>query len=214
MAGNARAAIALAVILVIASVLGFSRFQEAFGARLLAHGQSEGSADVQDIEDGSGTGPGGPEESDDPATLLIVHVDGAVGEPGVYRIRKTDARVIDAVEAAGGLLEDARTDTVNLAAVLQDGQKIHIPSEEELEQAQASPCISSPASSGSAMALIDLNTARVEELTTLPGVGEVTARTIVENREREGPFTSPEDLMRVPGIGEKKYERLKDRIRV
>ena len=134
------------------------------------------------------------------------------------------ARVEDAgasVDLDGELDVDAKgirsgygTLESDLAAVLQDGQKIHIPSEEELEQAQASPCISSPASSGSAMALIDLNTARVEELTTLPGVGEVTARTIVENREREGPFTSPEDLMRVPGIGEKKYERLKDRIRV
>lgn len=134
---------------------------------------------------------------------VIVHVDGAVSAPGVYELAEGD-RVRDAVEAAGGLAEGADTSQMNLAATVADGEKVHVP---VVGETVAAP----PGGTGSAGAVpgpVNINTADVEELDTLPGVGEATAQAIVEDRERNGPFASPEDLMRVSGIGERKFERL------
>lgn len=159
-----------------------------------------------------------------PAARYIVHVDGAVTTPGVIELTGDDVRVGDAVEAAGGLSEDADTSTVNLAEPLVDGSKIHVPHRGELEevrptQTQEPPSgqtgdaagqggqaseTTSPESGG----LVNINTATSEELQTLSGVGEATARAIIEEREANGPFTSPEDIMRVSGIGEKKFAKI------
>ena len=135
------------------------------------------------------------------AKTLIVHVDGAVASPGVYGLPE-GARVGDAVDAAGGLAEGADTATLNLAAPLSDGQKVLVPIEGEAGGAGAQE------GSGTGAGLVNLNTAGVEDLDELPGVGEATARAIVEDRELNGPFSAPEDLMRVSGIGEKKFARL------
>ena len=135
------------------------------------------------------------------AKTLIVHVDGAVASPGVYGLPE-GARVGDAVDAAGGLAEGADTTALNLAAPLSDGQKVLVPIEGEAGGAGAQE------GSGTGAGLVNLNTAGVEDLDELPGVGEATARAIVEDRELNGPFSAPEDLMRVSGIGEKKFARL------
>lgn len=161
-----------------------------------------------------GAGQGAGQED---ARHFVVHVDGAVGEPGVVELTGTDLRVFDAVSRAGGLLEDADTSQVNLAEPLSDGAKIHIPREGELageaEQALSGQAQTSGATgSGQATLLVNINTATSEELQTLSGVGEATARAIIEERERGGPFATPEDLMRVSGIGEKKFAKVKDSI--
>ena len=99
---------------------------------------------------------------------------------------------------------------------MADGAKVHIPTSEELAaplpteagNASSSSSGGSPASSG----IVNINTAASAELQTLSGVGEATAQAIIEERESNGPFTSPEDLMRVSGIGEKKFAKIKDRI--
>lgn len=148
---------------------------------------------------------GAPEEPEE----LVVHVDGAVGVPGVYTL-PAGSRAADAVEAAGGLAEGADTTSLNLAAPLADGEKIHVPMEGEAASAGASE----GAAGAEAPAVVDINEAGVEELDTLPGVGEATARAIVEDREANGPFATPEDLMRVSGIGEKKFAKLEGLIRV
>lgn len=149
---------------------------------------------------------------------LYVHVDGAVANPGVYVLSGESPRVGQAVELAGGLTEDADTLSVNLAAPLTDGEKVYIPhAGEEGEQAVVSDPVSGVPSGGAAQdtsSTVDINTATAEELQSLPGVGEATARAIIEERERGGPFTSIEDIMRVSGIGEKKFERMRERIRV
>lgn len=136
--------------------------------------------------------------------LVVVHVDGAVGAPGVYALGG-EPRVNDAIVAAGGLAEGADTSGINLAARLSDGEKVHVPLVGEAPQAGAEPASGEP---GGSDGPVNLNTATVEELDELPGVGEATALAIVEDRERNGPFSSPEDLMRVSGIGEKKFEKL------
>ena len=134
----------------------------------------------------------------------VVHVDGAVGAPGVYALGG-EPRVNDAIVAAGGLAEGADTSGINLAARLSDGEKVHVPLVGEAPQAGTEPASGEP---GGSDGPVNLNTATVEELDELPGVGEATALAIVEDRERNGPFSSPEDLMRVSGIGEKKFEKL------
>lgn len=149
------------------------------------------------------------------AASIFVHIDGAVVAPGVYELTGALPRVNDAVMAAGGLAGDADTSTLNLAAVLSDGEKIHVPRQGEAVAGQTS----SGAASGSdvgrpSSGLININTATAEELDSLPGIGPSTAAAIVEDRERNGPFASPEDLMRVSGIGEGKFSKLKDQIRV
>lgn len=152
-----------------------------------------------------------PSEQDVVPQRLVVHVDGAVATPGVVELWGDDLRVCDAVDAAGGLCEDADTALVNLAEPLADGRKVHVPHQGE-QAIQDVPVSLSPAEVATAGGLVNINTAGVEELQTLRGVGEVTARAIVEDREQNGPFETPEDLMRVSGIGEKKFAKVKEAI--
>lgn len=152
--------------------------------------------------------------SDAPVPTVMVHVDGAVAAPGVYVLEGASPRVNDAVVRAGGLSPEADTAAVNLAAPVADGQKVHIPLVGELPEEQvaqvASPAGQAPvaAQGTESPALVNINTATREELMTLNGVGEATANAIVEERERNGAFASTEDLMRVPGIGEKKLAKI------
>lgn len=141
---------------------------------------------------------------------VVVHVVGAVMHPGVYDL-PGGSRVVDAVEAAGGALGNAALSSLNLARVLADGEQVYVCTAEEVV-AGGAPSVPSGASAGSggASALVDLNTATAEELDALPGVGPSTAAKIVSDREANGPFATPEDLMRVPGIGAKKFDALKD----
>lgn len=171
----------------------------------------EGSGGSPDEGDGAaeGDGEGAPGDGAAPGTV-VVHVDGAVAAPGVYAL-PAGARANDAILAAGGLSEGADTTGVNLAAPLVDGEKLHVPREGERASAAAGDVAGAAAGGGAdstPAAPVNLNTAGVEELDALPGVGEATARAIIEDRERNGPFSTPEDLMRVSGIGEKKFAKL------
>lgn len=144
---------------------------------------------------------------------IVVHVAGAVMHPGVYRL-PLGSRVTDAMAAAGGALGSAATDAVNLARLLVDGEQVYLPTQEEV----ASGSVGGPesgasgggGSSASSGGLVNINSASASELDALPGVGPSTAQKIVDDREANGPFGKPEDLMRVPGIGESKYNALKD----
>ena len=152
--------------------------------------------------------------------VVVVHVDGMVVNPGVYELQGESLRMNDAVEAAGGLAEGADTSRVNLAEPLSDGAKVHVPAmgEEDVGTGGTSPSSgtmpSAESFATSSDGILNINTATAAELTTLPGVGEATAAEIVRDREANGAFASIEDLMRVSGIGEKKFAKLKDKIRV
>jgi competence protein ComEA len=141
---------------------------------------------------------------------LVVHVAGCVARPGVYEL-PVGSRVADAVVVAGGALDEAATDAINLARLLSDGEQIYLPNRDEV--AAGAPVGTVPrgahAPSGGGGA-VNINSASVAELETLPGVGPATAQKIVDDREKNGPFAAPEDLMRVPGIGPKKFEAMKD----
>jgi competence protein ComEA len=149
---------------------------------------------------------------------VAVHVAGAVARPGLYRL-PAGSRVADALGRAGGRLPAADVDRLNLAAKLVDGQKILVPKRGEvtpLDTGATGVAIGNGSTepSGTPAEPIDLNTADLAALDALPGIGPATARAIVEERERRGGFRSPRDLLRVPGIGEGRFARLKDRVRV
>lgn len=143
------------------------------------------------------------EKSEKKDELLIVHVGGSVKRAGVYQLEK-DKRIIDAIEKAGGMLEEADSDALNLAEKIKDGMKIYVPKKGE------KPTTSTNLKSQS---YIDLNLAEKEELMTLPGVGEKTADKIIAYREAQ-PFEKVEDLLKVSGFGKKKMEALKGLIAV
>jgi len=149
---------------------------------------------------------------------VIIHIAGAVKNPGVYQFKPTD-RVVDAVKIAGGATEEANLDLINLAALLKDGQKIIIPYKtynetEEVNNTNtynhaASVTSSSPVSTSTK---ININTANATMLQTLSGIGPVLSERIIEYRNQNGLFGAIDDIKDVSGIGEKKFEGIKDLI--
>jgi competence protein ComEA len=133
-----------------------------------------------------------------------VYVSGAVAAPGLYVVHE-DARVVDAIAAAGGFAPDADESAVNLARPVEDGEQLDVPL---LGEIQESP----PGASGDGR--VDLNTADVAALDTLPRIGAAMAQRIIDWREANGRFTSIEDLLAVPGIGDKMLEALRDLVTV
>lgn len=177
------------------------------------------------------------EETPAKTGLLYVHVCGAVEAPGVYEL-PAGSRVYEAVQAAGGFTPDAEQNYVNQAQILTDGVKLVIPTGEEAAAAESGEETGSGQAaqekSGAALqigivggeeppggeatertdAKININTASVKELCNIPGVGETRAAAIVSYRESHGSFAKPEDIMKVNGIKEGMYEKIKDSISV
>jgi competence protein ComEA len=139
---------------------------------------------------------------------LRVYVTGAVRQPDVY-VLPPGSIVKDAVEAAGGPASDADLDRLNMALQLADQQHVHVPRQGE-STTTLSP--TSPANLGDPSALVNINTASLEELDTLPGIGPAIAQRIVEYRTANGPFETIEELMLVQGIGPATFAKLQERI--
>lgn len=154
---------------------------------------------------------GAGEGASEPAPTIVVHVGGAVAEPGVRELEE-GARVQDAVDAAGGFAEGAARDELNLARVLVDGEQIVVPSLEEADATAGAVSDGGGGATGASSAggKVNLNRATAAELDALPGVGPSTAEKIVADREANGPFRTVEDLKRVSGIGDKKFADLAD----
>lgn len=149
------------------------------------------------------------------ATLSAVqaYVSGQVVAPGVYELAP-DGRVEDAVLAAGGFTAEAQPALVNLAQPLFDGMQIYVPAEGETGPLVV-PVATAPAGTTSnSGGLVNINTAGLEELDTLPGIGPSTAQNIIDYRESNGPFDTLEEIMDVPGIGEAKFSQIKDLITI
>src|SRR5215218_1128194 len=139
---------------------------------------------------------------------LVVHVAGAVRRPGVYRLRQ-GARVAEAVRRAGGARRRADLGAVNLAAELQDGRQVLVP-----VRAPGGGAVAAAGEGTAPGVPLDLNTATVEQLDELDGIGPATAQQIVAYREAHGGFGSVEELDQVPGIGETRLAALRDKVRV
>jgi competence protein ComEA len=133
---------------------------------------------------------------------LVVHVVGAVRSPGLYKLGRS-SRVADAVAKAGGATAKADLALVNLAAPLSDGQQVVVPE-------RAPPAAAPGSSPGAPAGPVHLNSATVEQLDALPGVGPVTAQKIVDYRQAHGAFGAVDDLDSIPGIGPARLEQLRD----
>ncbi len=149
-----------------------------------------------------------PKEELTQADTIFVYVCGAVCNPGVYEL-PADSRAYEAVEQAGGMSGEAAGTVVNLAEILTDGQKLQIPFQGEVSDAQISDNEEIVTDSR-----VNINTASLEELMTLKGIGQTRAEQILEYREKQGSFVSPEAIMNVDGIKQGTYDKIKDNIKV
>lgn len=141
---------------------------------------------------------------------IVVYISGAVKSPGLLNLA-LDSRLDDALKIAG-LTNDADVDALNPAQKLKDGQKIIIPHKEGTQSSESSSMINTFSSSGKASPgtgpKVNINSAGIGELDTIPGIGPALAQRIVDYREQNGLFSSPEDLQEVSGIGPKTYEKM------
>ena len=144
------------------------------------------------------------------ALQIVVHVAGEVRNPGVYEL-PPGSRIIDAVNAAGGITARADVEVINLATPLIDSSQVYVPAKGSVRQqsfARPQPGMNVGASTDSQQAssgLVNINRATAAELEKLPGVGPSTAQAIIDYRNSHGPFASPEDLLNVKGIGPSKF---------
>ncbi len=177
---------------------------------------------AQSSKEPSADAPAPLEEVHKEIETIFIYVCGAVEKPGVYELPE-DSRIVDAVDACGGFSDDADETYVNLAAKLDDGIKLYIPTIEETREQQASTQIDTfdkgessfdGGSDSSNSGLININRATKEELTLLPGIGNSTAEKIISYREQHGSFKSIEDIMNVSGIKDKLFSKIKDHITV
>ena len=162
---------------------------------------------------------------------IVVHIAGEVKNPGIIRT-KEGARIADIIEKAGGITQKANINDINLAYIIEDGQKITIPSKEQEKQTESITTQngdgiisktpetttggnnSNISSNTTNNQKININNADKEELQNLQGIGEATAEKIIEYRKQNGIFKQIEDIKSVPGIGEAKFENIKENISV
>lgn len=166
----------------------------------------EEDAGPEDMEQpGMDPEPGNSQEADSlQEELIYVQVSGAVAKPGVYQV-PAGSRVFVAVELAGGLTPEADEGSLNQAQALSDGQQVYVYALGEgggPEEAQASD------------GRVNLNTATAEELMSLPGIGQAKADSIISYRESSGGFQAIEDLMKIEGIKEGVFSKIKDRVKI
>ena len=173
------------------------------GARWIRSSDEQGSPPGQvSFADISGGGEASRSADGGSGRDVVVHVAGAVREPGVYRL-PAGSRVTDAVERAGGATRPAGVEGINLAAVLADGQQVVVPG-----RTAGSATATGTAADGP----ISLGTATLEELDTIEGIGPVTAQNILDFREQNGGVSSVDDLDQISGIGPATMEALRGRL--
>lgn len=155
---------------------------------------------------------------------IIIHISGAVEKEGVLEL-DANSRISDAIQLAGGLKENACLDDINLAEILEDGIKINIPTKEEVNNEEIETNTQTSKNQNviqdsykveqkNTKGKININTASQSELESLPGIGASTANKIIEHRQKNGKFKSIEDIKDVKGIGDSKYNKIKNYIRI
>ena len=155
---------------------------------------------------------------------IVVYIAGAIKNEGVYELEE-NSRITDIIEKAGGLTDDANINNINLAYILQDGVKVYIPKDNDKNEIKDQTNIyvskengESNIDNGTSVetknSKININTATQTELETLPGIGPSTATKIINYRKENGKFNSIEELKKVSGIGDSKYNKIKEMIRI
>jgi len=170
------------------------------------------SSDVEffSVDENSGS------DSAESPQRIVIDINGAVNQPGVYQFDNKNIRLNQVIEAAGGVSVQAVNDWVNknlnLARKVNDGEKIYIPFKEEIDLNTNSAGASGQIVGVEISSLVNINTASAEELCTLSGIGASFAQRIIDYRDKSNGFVSIEEIMAVSGIGEKTFEKIKDEI--
>lgn len=199
----------IGALLAAAFVTGFVWYQLGVGQSSRAAGSKPTAASVPTTRPVSS-----PTASSRPTGTLIVHVAGDVARPGVVRL-SAGARVVDAIEAAGGGLPDADLDRLNLAAKVTDGQRVAVAKIGAPAPIEAgTPTGGVEGAGGAPTGPINLNTATSTQLEELPGIGPSLAAAIIKEREKRGGFKAVTELQDVRGIGELRYADIKDLVSV
>lgn len=213
------AAVVLLIVALVVAVIVSAVAQQA-NQRVLAPGEgvsTPGATGSWSPDGADGEGAGEDAEADPAGTIIFVHVLGAVSRPGLFELHE-GARVMDAVAAAGGLLDTADPGGVNLARVISDGEQLYVTAVGEVVPGvppPGAPGAAAPqAGGGTGTSVVNLNTATVADLETLPRIGPTLAQRIIDYRDANGRFGSIDDLRNVSGIGEKTFDGLKDLIAV
>lgn len=182
----------------------------------------EGILDVEEINeiiDGTDTEENVTENSETNSEIeeIIVHVAGEVNKPGIVNL-KSNSRIADAINAAGGVTKEADLNQINLAYILEDGQKIYVPNKNEKIEGNEYITKDSGNNEGNSNSKegkkVNINQAKQTELEELPGIGPSLASRIIEYREQNGKFEKIEDLQNVKGIGESKFSDIKDKVSI
>lgn len=204
------------LVLVIAAILGAAFSCQSNPDKDISDNSTEnGSVEIITEPEEDSSEADSTSEAESTSEEICAYVCGAVKEPGVYYF-EPGSRINDAVEAAGGFTDNAAKEYINLAEEIHDGQQIYIPDEGETHMGEfynIDPGYDAPMNQ-SGDGLIDINTASLEQLKTLPGIGDVKANAIITYRETSGNFTDIEDIKNVSGIGESSFEKIKDYIKV
>ncbi len=178
---------------------GSKSYFESVEAASAAESAEDGSADAVDEK--------APEETE---PVVFVQVSGEVIHPGVYEL-ENGSRIFEAIEAAGGITEDADIRTMNQATAVSDGDMIYVPAYGEAGS-EGSMTGTKPQLGITEDGKVNLNAATVEELMTLPGIGEAKARLIVDYRETNGRYEDPAEIMKIQGIKQGVYDRISDMV--
>lgn len=184
--------------------------------QLMQESSGQGSENISDAET---VASASDEVLTKTESMIYVDVCGAVANPNVYQFPE-NSRVFQAIEAAGGMTEDAAQGYLNLAQVLTDGQQIYVPTKEEVEsldlsiQSADNNVTEAANVSENSSTKVNLNTADAETLMTLSGIGESKALAIIAYRDEQGGFHSVEELMNVPGIKEGTFSKIKENIAI
>ncbi len=209
---------AIVLVTLVVGTAVYSFFSDGDPAEAAEDGLTEISVEKEDVISVE------EEEKKDEPELIFVDVCGAVNSSNVVCIPE-GSRVFEAIEAAGGTNEEAELKYINLAAVCQDGQKLYVPTKAETDAQSAAGGVKAegPASvtdqslmgipgANTSGGTVNINTANSEELQTISGIGPSMASRILEYREQNGGFKRIEDLKNVSGIGERTFEKLKDKV--
>ncbi len=195
-----RTAVIITIVIVAALFFALREKESDFSGQFISRQLPAGEVQSEDQAESDGKTA---------AAQIYVDIGGQVKNPGVYTV-KEGTRVFEVIEKAGGLTEDAFIEQINQAEAVTDGQKIVIPSSEDVQQSLMPQTASGKDSSG----LVNINSADSQTLQEIPGVGPATAEKIIAYRTENGRFSSIEDLKNVSGIGDKTFEKMKDKITV
>lgn len=195
-------------------IFSFREAEEFSGEEVISMFSESGDNSKKQTQENSSDKNNDENKEEQTSTNIVAEIKGEVKNPNVYKLRE-GSRINDLIEVAGGLTEMANIDSVNRASIISDGDCIIIYNiNDENQESEVLQTNVSQGASNDKSDLININTANIDQLKTITGIGDSKAEAIIEYREKTGKFNSVDDLTNVTGIGEKTLEKIKDKLSV